>query len=100
MIDSPDISRMRMSPGSDGARVTSPGPRAAVKVFWKKDSWVSMLRAREASRPPCIFVWMSMVPDIDTMAPDSALKVSPWSRATRASVKAGPCSVVACMAVS
>ena len=81
-----------MSPVSDGANVTSPGPRVAVNVFWKNDSDVSILRASAPRNPPCIFVSMSTVPVMDTIAPDSAFTASPCARRTRASVNAGPCS--------
>ncbi len=86
-----------MSPIIDGANVTSPAPLTAVNVFWKKDSLVSILRASAPSRPPCIFVSMSTVALIDTMAPDSALTASPRASATRAQANAGPCSRTTCM---
>src|SRR5688572_6547119 len=60
------------SPGSDGASVISPDEPEAVKVLAKSDSPPMILRATAPSIPPFIEVSTWMLPDMLTMAPDSA----------------------------
>ena len=71
MSVSPCSSRASMSPGSDGATVTSPAC-SAVKVLTKKLSPPSTDRRRPPNSPPRVLVSILMLSDILTIAPDSA----------------------------
>ena len=70
-----------MSPGVEGARLTIPPPRSAVKVLMKKDSPPSIRRIPRNSPPPAEPVFIS-TPCWATIAPGSALMLSPGSRST------------------
>ena len=67
-----------MSPGADGARLTHPPPRCAVKVLRKNDSPPSILLRPPKMLPEPMPVVMS-TPSWATIAPGSALTTSPGS---------------------
>src|SRR5215467_1202158 len=80
---SPSSSMITISPGTVGANNTSPGPRLARNVWKKNFSPVRSLRERAPRDPPSHLLSTSMVGYEATMAPDSALIVSPAASSTR-----------------
>ena len=70
-----------MSPGVEGARQTCPPLRWAVKVLMKDDSPPIIRRIPPKMPPPAEPVFIS-TPSWATMAPGSALMLSPASNAT------------------
>ena len=73
-----------MSPGSGGARPIWSPCWVAVKVFMKNDSPPSAARFRPFMKPPSALVSIWRPAEWLTMAPPSALIVSPASRVAKA----------------
>src|SRR5690242_10983077 len=79
----PSSSIITISPGTVGANNTSPGPRLARNVWKKNFSPLRSLRESALRKPPSNLLSISIVGDAATIAPDSALIVSPAVSSTR-----------------